>query len=85
VIQDSDALLRFEKSGLEQQIHTLTVAPAIANAATGAAISNPIAQACADLAREAAQNANLEGSPGEQMEAERLLEQLGCVHPQNSN
>ena len=39
---------------LEEQVRTLTVAPVIAGPAGQGAIPNPVAQACADLARQAA-------------------------------
>lgn len=68
---------------LEEQVHTLTVAPAIANAATGTTAPNPIAQACADLARtavSAAGSETIEQSVDGKMEAETMLKQLGCTH-----
>jgi hypothetical protein len=37
---------------LEERVHTLTVAPVIANSAEKTTSSNPVAQACADLARQ---------------------------------
>jgi hypothetical protein len=48
--------------------------------------NNPIAQACADLARRAPSDASLSGNPGAQRESERMLEELGCLKdPKNSN
>jgi hypothetical protein len=61
---------------LEEQVHTLTVAPTIAGTA-GSSIPNPIAQACGDLARTAAYEASHGTTHGER-EAEDMLKALGC-------
>ena len=66
-------------SRLEEEVHTLAVAPTITNAVTGDATANPIAQACADLARKAADEAGLMGSVSAQVKSEEMLRQLGCV------
>ncbi len=66
---------------LEEQVHVITVAPTIAAAGAAARtpIGNPLADACAELARRAVTGAGPAGSTGEQLEAEKMLEQLGCV------
>jgi hypothetical protein len=63
---------------LETQVHTITVAPSIAGAAAGSGnVPNPMAQACADLARKAADQLASGGftSAGE---IQKLLANLGC-------
>jgi hypothetical protein len=68
---------------LEEQVHALTVAPTIAGASgQPATIPNPVAQACADLARKAADEAS-HGSLYGEREAENMLEALGCTQSQS--
>lgn len=57
---------------LEDQVQRLNVAPALAQAGTPA-VSNPIAQSCADLVKLAVERST------EQPTAQRLLGQLGCL------
>jgi hypothetical protein len=47
------ALLEGRVRTLEERVHTLTVAPFIANSAEKTTLVNPAAQACADLAQGA--------------------------------
>jgi hypothetical protein len=71
---------------LEVQVHTLTVAPTLAATGAGSAgqpaIPNPVAQACADLARNAAQQIAAGGggfiTGGE---IRRMMADLGCNAP----
>ncbi len=74
------ATLNARVDRLEEQVHLLTVAPTIAKSATGqgGAVSNPMSQACADLAKKATEAADTGGSVGAQLEAEKMLDQLGC-------
>jgi hypothetical protein len=68
---------------LEDRVHTLAVAPAIANSAgdkpASNAQANPVAQVCADLARKAVDESSLSGSIGAKLEAEQMLKSLGCL------
>lgn len=69
---------------VEERLHTLTVAPAIANAANGRVTGNPIAQACADLARQVTKEAD-GGSYSRLTEAKDLIEKLGCSSATSSS
>lgn len=68
---------------LEQQVHTLTVAPTIA-ATVGSkdgpvlqTVPNPVAQSCADLAKRAADEAG-RGSVLVSQQMERMMSNLQC-------
>jgi hypothetical protein len=74
---------------LEQRVHTLTVAPVIADQSSAAApsgqapasIINPVAQACADLATRAATQAS-NGSFVSESSIRTLMQELGCMTQQ---
>jgi hypothetical protein len=61
---------------LENEVHTLSVAPAIVDASRpgGPTVANPVAQACADLARKGAEDARY----GDDQRIELMLLRLGC-------
>jgi hypothetical protein len=66
---------------LENQVHTLTVAPMIAaSAGQAGTVSNPIAEACADLAKKAVEAASghFIGASSAKAEAEDMMKALGC-------
>jgi hypothetical protein len=65
-------------SRLEEQIHLLTVAPTIASATTGTVTPNPIAQACADLAREAGTSIVGGHELTEGRPLQDMMNKLGC-------
>ena len=64
---------------LEMQVHISAVAPALAAAGQSPA-PNPVAQACADLARRAADQIKTE-SHAQEEEIRSLLRDLGCLTP----
>jgi hypothetical protein len=66
---------------LERQVHTLTVAPFIANSAEKTPSANPVARACADFARKLA-DANPVDVVGPNVEQIRsAMADLGCSAP----
>jgi hypothetical protein len=67
---------------LEEQVHVLTVAPSIAEVARagqreGQGVANPMAEACADIARKAA-DAKAKANFVEGGQLDLLLDNLGC-------
>jgi hypothetical protein len=63
-------------SALETQVRALTVAPTIAAVGTGAAVENPVAKACANLAERA-----MEEGPVWSGNTRELMGMLGCMPP----
>src|SRR5262249_28454980 len=77
---------------LEEQVHTLTVAPVIAatSGQSSRVLPNPIAEACADLARQGVKPESPKirdwdvFGPTSRDEAERMMQALGCVSTQKA-
>jgi hypothetical protein len=66
---------------LEERVHTLTVAPAIANSAEKTTSVNPVAQACADLARQKAVTSDADPFSPSSEQIRSAMADLGCSAP----
>jgi hypothetical protein len=64
---------------LEKQVHTLTVAPVIAK--SGENSVNPVAQACADLARQKAVTSDADPFSPSSEQIRSAMADLGCSAP----
>jgi hypothetical protein len=65
---------------LETEVHTLAVAPTLAgtNASQPSSVVNPVAQACAEMARRATDDKLIVSI---QQDARSIMRELGCVAP----
>jgi hypothetical protein len=67
--------LEHRVSDLEKQVNTLTVAPTIRGAG-GREVSNPVAQACAELAQK---SADPKAGFNDSERAKDAMKELGCI------
>jgi hypothetical protein len=66
---------------LEERVHTLTVAPVIAKFGEKNSSVNPVAQACADLARQKAVTSDTDPFSASSEQIRSAMADLGCSAP----
>ena len=66
---------------LEERVHTLTVAPVIAKSGEKNSSVNPVAQACADLARQKAVTSDTDPFSASSEQIRSAMADLGCSAP----